>query len=367
MKTFIYSLILLSILSSITSHIFIGNEEEILSQLDQKINNPEFTKSLFEWYNCNYEKTKHHQLSDSSRKYETFLKNLHYINSQNQQDNSYKLGLTPLTDMSEEEIQQFYLNNKIDSDLENFGTQSAPKENKKSLNFLENESDTFENIYAPIDWRSKLTPVRNQLKCGSCWTFSAAGSSENNYNIKHNTTLVFSTQQLVDCDKFSEGCNGGNSSQALEYARRVGFVEDSAYPYLAKDGQCNQDIIDDVNIAKYKVKEVLGCEGCKIDQWYNLLSQGPITISIFVNDDFKHYKSGIYSFKDCNSDSSNHAILAVGWGVDIDFNTGEVTQYTIIRNSWSNTWGEEGYGRVKYQPEMNDSCFVNKRGYLPKF
>ena len=54
---------------------------------------------------------------------------------------------------------------------------------------------------ATIDWRAagKVSAVKNQGACGSCWAFSTTGSLEGAYMIKNNEAISFSEQQLVDC------------------------------------------------------------------------------------------------------------------------------------------------------------------------
>ena len=62
-----------------------------------------------------------------------------------------------------------------------------------------------------VDWRTKgiVNPVKNQGQCGSCWAFSATAAVEGANAIKTGTLLSLSEQQFVDCDKRSQGCNGG--------------------------------------------------------------------------------------------------------------------------------------------------------------
>jgi C1A family cysteine protease len=47
-----------------------------------------------------------------------------------------------------------------------------------------------------IDWvtRGKVSKVKDQGSCGSCWTFSTTGSIESAMKIKSNTDVLLSEQ-----------------------------------------------------------------------------------------------------------------------------------------------------------------------------
>ena len=64
---------------------------------------------------------------------------------------------------------------------------------------------------ASFDWRDEgvVTPVKNQLYCGSCWAFSATETVESQYALNGNTLTELSVQQTVSCDTTDSGCNGG--------------------------------------------------------------------------------------------------------------------------------------------------------------
>ena len=85
-----------------------------------------------------------------------------------------------------------------------------------------------------------VTDIKNQGHCGSCWAFSATGSMEGAW-FKNSTKLVsLSEQNLVDCDKKSLGCKGGNMELAFEYVIKTGGIDtEKSYPYKGVNGICN--------------------------------------------------------------------------------------------------------------------------------
>ncbi len=60
-----------------------------------------------------------------------------------------------------------------------------------------------------------------------------------------------------------------------------------------------------------------------------------------MGNDFYYYKSGIYGDYALCALNINHAMQAVGFGVE------NGVEYTLIRNSWGTSWGLAGYIKVK--------------------
>lgn len=97
------------------------------------------------------------------------------------------------------------------------------------------------NIPTEWDWRTfgVVSPVKNQGKCGSCWTFSTVGCVESHYLLKYGSFRNLSEQQLVDCagDYDNHGCSGGLPSHAFEYIKdNGGLALETTYPYKAANG-----------------------------------------------------------------------------------------------------------------------------------
>ena len=96
--------------------------------------------------------------------------------------------------------------------------------------------------------------------CGSCWAFSVTGNVEGQYKIKHGELLSFSEQELVDCDKLDNGCNGGLPENAYKAIKKIGGLElEDDYKYEGDDETCH------FNKAKVEVEVSGGNEiGVKI-------------------------------------------------------------------------------------------------------
>ena len=71
---------------------------------------------------------------------------------------------------------------------------------------------------------------------------------------------------------------------------------------------------------------------------------------------FQFYKSGVYNPSHCDPQALDHAVLLVGYGVDNATDSTEATAgtapavepipYWTVKNSWGESWGEDGYFRI---------------------
>lgn len=197
-----------------------------------------------------------------------------------------------------------------------------------------------------VDWRKryKISSVKNQEHCGSCWAFSSVGAVESAWAIKHNILYNLSEQELIDCSTENNGCEGGSMVKSFQYVIENGLCSNITYPYTAIDGQCNNTCKSLVQISNYsdiiQNKEKILMKA---------VQHQPVSVAIQANKrSFQMYKSGIYSDPDCGF-KLDHGVLLIGYGYDKDLNM----DYWIIKNSWSKSWGENGYIRI--QRNIDDS------------
>lgn len=204
----------------------------------------------------------------------------------------------------------------------------------------------FESSATSIDWRwwDIVEDMVNQGSCGSCWAFSTAAVAESSYAIKTGRLYKLSEQHLVSCDTSNWGCQGGEQKYAARFWVDNGCVLDSNYPYI--DANSSTESACDSSKANTEKAFYLTSPGYEVvtkskEGFKAGLRQNTLNISFAVGDDFMYYSSGVYgNFASC-ADRVNHAMQAVGYGVE----NGE--EYTWIRNQWGSNWGINGYAKVK--------------------
>lgn len=200
------------------------------------------------------------------------------------------------------------------------------------------------NVTLPksVDWRHNgaVTHVKDQGMCGSCWSFASTGALEGQYSKKMGNLVSLSEQNLIDCSSSNNGCHGGQTTKAFQYVRDNGIATEDNYPYNAHKGYCLQ------NMGRSDLPAVQGFINIPAGDEHKLqeaiATVGPIAVSMDANHfSFHNYQSGIYYEESCSSFYHNHAVLVVGYGTDE-----HERDYYIVKNSWSSSWGENGYFRI---------------------
>ncbi|KAH0929570.1 hypothetical protein HID58_015297 [Brassica napus] len=188
--------------------------------------------------------------------------------------------------------------------------------------------------------------------CGSCWSFSTTGALEGAHFLSTGQLVSLSEQQLVDCDhecdpeqegSCDSGCNGGLMNSAFEYTLKTGgLMREDDYPYTGTDGgTCKLDKSKIVaSVSNFSVVSI------NEDQIAaNLVKNGPLAVALNAAY-MQTYMGGVSCPYIC-SKRLNHGVLLVGYG-SAGFSQARFKEkpYWIIKNSWGETWGENGFYKL---------------------
>ena len=151
----------------------------------------------------------------------------------------------------------------------------------------------------------------------------------------------------------NEGCNGGWPWSALDYVYDHGLCTEEAYPYHGRDEECKDSQCEVAVQSKGKVQLPQGDE----ESLANAVALTPVSIVLDASA-MQFYDKGIIT--KC-SENINHAVLAVGYGEE------DGIKYWIIKNSWSESWGEKGYCRIEKDVGGMGRCALTYSSVYPTF
>jgi len=232
----------------------------------------------------------------------------------------------------------------------------------------------------PKDWRDTPGVVRSviqQGRCESCWALAAVGAVEAAYALQYKdlTGIDLSAQQMVSCaqvpipipfENRTLGCRPsptlnqlfGTPELAYKHMRSFGIESSAVYPYdpakadLAYPHDCHESSTNVV--AKLTGRHRVNFPG-REQAMYERIQHTPMAVCV---DDkaFKYYhfdKTDPYNpskrllptlYCTRNPLDMNHCVLVVGIEAD-RMEEGEFNW--IIKNSWNETWGDNGYAYLR--------------------
>jgi len=268
---------------------------------------------------------------------ELFTQRLHQVRRHNSDlTKTWKLGINKFSDRTEEELSYLRGAIRANSEMKQF---NEPKHLKTKV-----------SIPNQIDWRQMgvISPVKDQGECGSCWSFASAETVESYYALKTGKMAILSEQQILDCTPNPNQCGGtggcGGATAELAYAQIIsmgGLSSEWTYSYNSYFGdnfECNMTRYRAVaklggytNLPTNDAKPILK----------HLTTTGPLAVSVDAST-WSFYEEGVFDGCNQTNPDLDHAVQLVGFGTDAKFG-----DYWLIRNSWSPSWGEQGYIRLK--------------------
>ncbi|CAF4337649.1 unnamed protein product, partial [Rotaria sp. Silwood2] len=234
--------------------------------------------------------------------------------------------------------------------------------------FFNNDKNDTNQQTNLFDWRTKnaVSSVKNQGKCGSCYAFAAVTVLEALYALKTKAQNVieFSPQQIVDCSSGGNiGCKGGLYPPTINYLIGKGgkIATEDSYHYANNNDSCRIAGINEIELGEIEYEAIPVGDENKLAE--ALTNNGPIFIGLDANHlRFMFYRSGILQINSCRNrpQDMTHAATIIGHGYDNALKT----PYWIIKNSWGEKWGENGYLRLI--KDAGNKCGVASMAYSTK-
>jgi C1A family cysteine protease len=204
-------------------------------------------------------------------------------------------------------------------------------------------------LSARFDWREsgKVTPVRNQGSCGSCYAFAALANVESRLLIDGSGALDLSENNAKECEYFGSSCGGGNDWIVAHYLSTRGTVLEACDPYRAADVACTGGCAYQQTLLEWRV--ISGSTVPPVDVLKSYIqTYGPVYTTMYAGNgdawysEYQRY-NGSYTLYYTGTQAPNHAVLIVGWDDTLPHAGG--TGAWIVKNSWGTSWGGTcGYG-----------------------
>jgi C1A family cysteine protease len=286
-------------------------------------------------------------LDQFEARFEIFRDNLQTIISHNLHNNfNFTLEVNHFTDLTPEEFKKYYTNPLLESNR--YGC--------KSFSTADVNSNT-DDLPVSIDWRKKgaVTSVKDQGQCGSCWAFSSTAATEGAWAISSGELIDLSEQELVDCaigfNYGSHGCSGGQMDGGFKFIIENGLCSATEYPYTSgttkTEGSCQGKKCDSV----IRFEGMASCSDVSPSDELLLnfaVAQQPVAVAIEADTRyFQFYSGGILDSVECGT-KLDHGVLIVGYGEE------DGKKYWLVKNSWSSSWGEDGYVKIARSDSRNN-------------
>lgn len=211
----------------------------------------------------------------------------------------------------------------------------------------------------------RVTPVRDQEQCGSCWSFATYGAMESVLQPAETTDL--SENHLKNLHGFDYSpCYGGTYAMATAYLTRwAGPVYESDDPYQPTDRNNSPSS----RPPRMHVQDVITIAGRRSSLDNDALKSavmkyGGVGTVMWMSFDSGHYNRSTAAYYNPKATTINHAVTLVGW--DDNYSRSNFSSAPpgdgafLIKNSYGTSWGKSGYFWISYY----DTAFAKDASYV---
>ena len=204
---------------------------------------------------------------------------------------------------------------------------------------------------AKVDWRNKggnfVTPVKDQMFCGSCVAFGTIAVLESMVRITGQApglAVDLSEAHLYFCygpDHGALPCPDGGWWPDDSFAcLKTGVVDELGFPYTDDDQPCR--LGPDATNRRTTINKFVVLDRVS-DMKRHLATVGPLAACFTTYEDFvMFYKGGVYRYHEETSGEyvGGHCVQIIGYD--------DNRRCWIAKNSWGTGWGVGGFFKIGY-------------------
>jgi C1A family cysteine protease len=243
------------------------------------------------------------------------------------------------------------------SDQHFYGYKKDPEDPRDFVYHAVHQSK--EQLPTSVDLRKYCSPVRDQGQLGSCTGFSMATGLREFLEIKNTNKLtVLSPLFLYYEERKLEGTvkqdAGAYIRDGMKVLATLGCTPERYQPYVISNYKKAPTKTALKNAPKYKITSY-----ARINTLMDMKSSLAINNAfVFGFDVYESFESQAVANtgkvpmpKNGEQLLGGHAVLAVGYKDDPSWQGGG---YMIVKNSWSTSWGDQGYFYMPYAYMASD-------------
>jgi len=218
------------------------------------------------------------------------------------------------------------------------------KDDARDYKFVHEQ--TLDSLPKSIDLRPQMPPVYDQGQLGSCTANSIAALVQKDKNISPSRLFIYYNERAIEGTIKQDA--GANIRDGIKTINTLGVCSETTIPYdISKftkkpSKKAYKEALQNKDNSYHAVAQT------ELDIKAALVAGLPISFGFEVKQSFESSvvaSTGIYQPKANETILGGHAVCIVGYDDD--------KQMFIVRNSWGDTWGLQGYFWMPYTEVLN--------------